>query len=322
MHPKCISTSCVYNHILSLTTCREALGNHGVGAGGTRNISGNSYYHVALERELADLHHKESSLVFSSCYVANDATLSTLGKMTPGCVVFSDAGNHNSMIVGIRHGGSKKEIFRHNDPEHLEQLMSKYDPNVPKIVAFESVYSMSGSIAPIKEICDVAHKHNALTFIDEVHAVGLYGERGAGIGERDDIMEDLDIVSGTLGKAFGVAGGYIAGSAKMIDMIRSYADGFIFTTAMPPMQAVAALKSVQILKSDEGRSLRIKHQESVRRLRESLVEVGLPVVPSPSHIVPLHVSVVFSQISKGGCSHVIKASLKPSAHALGRSPLM
>ena len=270
--------------------CREALKSHGVGAGGTRNISGNSYYHVALERELADLHRKDSALVFSSCYVANDATLSTLGKMIPGCVVFSDAGNHNSMIVGIRHGGSKKEIFRHNDPGHLEELMSRYDPSTPKIVAFESVYSMSGSIAPIKAICDVAHKYNALTFIDEVHAVGLYGERGAGIGERDDIMEDLDIISGTLGKAFGVAGGYIAGSAKMIDMVRSYADGFIFTTAMPPMQAVAALKSVQILKSEEGRSLRRQHQESVKRLRDSLVEVGLPVVPSPSHIVPLHVS--------------------------------
>lgn len=242
-----------------------------------------------MEKELADLHKKDSSLVFSSCYVANDATLSTLGKMIPGCVVFSDAGNHNSMIVGIRNGGSKKEIFRHNDPEHLESLMSKYDPSVPKIVAFESVYSMSGSIAPIKEICDVAHRYNALTFIDEVHAVGLYGERGAGIGERDYIMEHLDIISGTLGKAFGVAGGYIAGSSKLIDMIRSYADGFIFTTAMPPMQAVAALKSVQILKSEEGRSLRSKHQESVRRLRGSLEEAGLPVVPSPSHIIPLHV---------------------------------
>ena len=193
------------------------------------------------------------------------------------------------MIVGIRHGGSKKEIFRHNDPHDLERLLSKYDENVPKIVAFESVYSMSGSIAPIKEICDIAHKHNALTFIDEVHAVGLYGERGAGIGERDHIMDDLDIISGTLGKAFGVAGGYIAGSSQLIDMIRSYADGFIFTTAMPPMQAVAALKSVEILKSDEGRELRRRHQESVNRLKNSLVEVGLPVVPSPSHIIPLHV---------------------------------
>ena len=269
----------------------EALKKHGVGAGGTRNISGNSYYHVALERELADLHGKESALVFSSCYVANDATLSTLGKMLPGCVFFSDAGNHNSMIAGIRHAtGAKKEIFRHNDPEHLDSLLSHYDPAVPKIVAFESVYSMSGSIAPIGDICEVARRHNALTFIDEVHAVGLYGERGAGIGERDGIADHLDVVSGTLGKAFGVAGGYIAGSARLIDMIRSYADGFIFTTAMPPMQAVAALTSVRVLKSDEGRGLRAKHQESVRRLRGALEEAGLPVVPSPSHIIPLHVS--------------------------------
>lgn len=217
------------------------------------------------------------------------------------------------MIVGIRHGGSKKEIFRHNDPEHLEALMSKYDPSVPKIVAFESVYSMSGNIAPIKEICDVAHRHNALTFIDEVHAVGLYGERGAGIGERDGIMEHLDIVSGTLGKAFGVAGGYIAGSSKLIDMIRSYADGFIFTTAMPPMQAVAALKSVQILKSDEGKSLRCKHQESVGRVRESLKEAGLPMVPSPSHIIPLHVStVVFcTPVCVCACGGIVEEMLGP-----------
>lgn len=252
---------------------------------------------MALEREIANLHCKESSLLFNSCYIANDATLSTLGKMIPGCVFFSDAGNHNSMIAGIRHGGSKKEIIRHNDPEHLEELMSRYDKSVPKIVAFESVYSMLGSVAPIKEICDIAHRHNALTFIDEVHAVGLYGDRGAGIGERDNVMDDLDIVSGTLGKAIGVAGGYIAGSSKLIDMIRSYAEGFMFTTAMPPMQAVAALKSMQILKSEEGRSLRRKHQETVRRLKKLLGEAGVPVTPSPSHIIPLHVSRVLL------CSH-------------------
>ena len=269
---------------------REAIQSHGFGAGGTRNISGTSYYHVALEKELADLHKKDSALIFSSCYVANDATLSTLGKMIPNLVYFSDAGNHNSMIVGIRHGKTKKEIFRHNDPGHLEELLRKYDPQVPKIVAFESVYSMSGNIAPIEEICDIAHKYNALTFIDEVHAVGLYGDRGAGVGERDGIMDKLDIISGTLGKAFGVAGGYVAGSAKMIDMVRSYADGFIFTTAMPPMQSVAARKSVQILKSEEGQELRARHQWSVRRLRNALVQAGLPVVPSPSHIIPLHVS--------------------------------
>lgn len=278
--------------IITPVSCsrREALENHGVGAGGTRNISGTSYYHVLLEKELADLHKKEAALIFGSCYIANDATLSTLGKMMPNCVVFSDAGNHNSMIVGIRHGRTKKEIFHHNDPDHLEVLLKRYDPAVPKIVAFESVYSMSGTIAPIKEICDVAHKYNALTFIDEVHAVGLYGDRGGGIGERDAIMDDLDIVTGTLGKAIGVAGGYIAGSSKMVDMVRSYADGFIFTTAMPPMQAVAANKSVQILKSAEGRELRARHQESVAKLRNSLRVAGLPVVPSPSHIIPLHVS--------------------------------
>ena len=269
---------------------RKALKNHGVGAGGTRNISGNSYHHIALEKELASLHRKEAGLVFTSCYVANDATLSTLGKMIPGLVYFSDAGNHNSMIVGIRHSNCKKEIFRHNDPDHLDSLLRKYDPSVPKIVAFESVYSMSGCIAPIKELCDVAHRHNALTFIDEVHAVGLYGEQGAGIGERDGITEDLDIISGTLGKAFGVAGGYIAGSSKLIDMVRSYADGFIFTTAMPPMQAVAAKKSIEILRSEDGRELRRRHQENVKRLKNSLEEAGLPVVPSPSHIIPLHVS--------------------------------
>ena len=260
-----------------------------MGSGGTRNISGNSYHHIALEKEIASLHCKDSGLIFSSCYVANDATLSTVGKMIPGCVFFSDAGNHNSMIVGIRNSGCKKEIFQHNDPDHLDTLLSQYDLSVPKIVAFESVYSMSGCIAPIEEICDVAHKHNALTFIDEVHAVGLYGEQGAGIGQRNRIMNKLDIISGTLGKAFGVAGGYIAGSSQLIDMIRSYADGFIFTTAMPPMQAVAAKKSIEILRSEEGRELRNKHQNSVKRLRDSLEEAGLPVVPSPSHIVPLHV---------------------------------
>lgn len=195
------------------------------------------------------------------------------------------------MIVGILHSGAKKEIFRHNDPEHLEELLKKYDPMQPKIVAFESVYSMTGDICPMKEICDVAHKYNALTFIDEVHAVGLYGEHGAGVGERDGLMDKLDIVTGTLGKAFGTCGGYVAGSEKMVDMVRSYAAGFIFTTAMPPMQAVAARQSVQILKSQEGRELRAKHQESVRSLRNLLQEAGLPVVPSPSHIIPLHVRI-------------------------------
>ena len=268
-----------------------------MGAGGTRNISGTSFYHVGLEKELADLHHKEASLVFNSCYVANDATLTTLGKMLPDCVFFSDRGNHNSMITGMRNSRAKKVIFGHNDPESLERLMQNYDPLRPKIVAFESVYSMSGSISPIREICRVAHKYNALTFIDEVHAVGLYGQHGGGIGEREGLSDQLDIVTGTLGKAFGVAGGYIAGSAKLVDMVRSYADGFIFTTAMPPMQAVAAQKSIQVLKSEEGRQLRRQHQLNVRQLRERLRDAGLPVVPSPSHIVPLHVSL------EGGGGH-------------------
>ena len=274
----------------SLHLFRNVIKENGVGAGGTRNISGTSYHHVQLEKEIAKLHQKEAGLIFSSCYVANDATLTTLGKMLPDCVYFSDAGNHNSMVMGIRHSRAKKEIFHHNDPGHLERLLQKYDLDQPKVVAFESVYSMSGNIAPIKEICDVAHQYNALTFIDEVHAVGLYGDHGAGIGEREGLMNELDIVSGTLGKAFGVAGGYIAGSSKLVDMIRSYADGFIFTTAMPPMQAAAARKSIQILASAEGQQMREKHRASVANLRRLLQEARLPAIPSPSHIVPLHVS--------------------------------
>ena len=263
---------------------------HGIGAGGTRNISGTSYYHCALENELASLHQKESGLIFSSCYVANDATLSTLCNMLPGCVIFSDAGNHASMIAGIRHSGAKKEIFRHNDIPHLEELLKKYDPLQPKLVAFESVYSMSGDIGHIKDICEVSRKYNAITFIDEVHAVGLYGDTGAGVAEREGLMDQCDIITGTLGKAFGVAGGYIVGSKLLVDMIRSYAPGFIFTTSMPPLQAVAALKSIQILRSSEGKALRTKHQESVKKLKSDLMSVGLPVIQSPSHIVPLHVS--------------------------------
>lgn len=267
-----------------------------MGAGGTRNISGTSYYHCLLEKEVASLHRKEAGLIFSSCYVANDATLTTLGKMLPNCVYFSDSGNHASMIEGMRHSRAKKEIFRHNDIAHLEELLQKYDPLQPKIVTFESVYSMTGRIGYIKEICDVAKRYNALTFIDEVHAVGLYGEQGAGVAERDGLLDQCDIISGTLGKAFGVAGGYIAGSAKMVDMIRSYASGFIFTTAMPPMQAVAATKSIQILRGKEGKTLRSKHQASVKQLRAALIAAGIPVEPSPSHIVPVHVSISHSSV--------------------------
>ena len=269
----------------------EAINNHGIGAGGTRNISGTSYHHCSLEKEVANLHQKEAGLVFSSCYVANDATLSTVCGMLPDCVIFSDDQNHASMIVGIWHSKAKKEIFRHNDVGHLEELLKKYDVNQPKLVAFESVYSMSGDIAPIKEICRVSKKYNALTFIDEVHAVGLYGEHGAGVAERDGIMDQCDIITGTLGKAFGVAGGYIAGSGPMVDMVRSYAAGFIFTTAMPPMQAVAARKSIQVLKGLEGQWLRRKHQATVKQVKAAMKAAGLPVMPSPSHIIPLHVRI-------------------------------
>ena len=219
---------------------------HGVGAGGTRNISGTSSYHCLLEKELADLHNKDGALVFSSCYNANHATFSTLGQLLPGCVYFSDKKNHASIIHGVRDGRCAKEIFNHNDPEHLEQLLKKYDRGVPKVVIFESVHSMSGDISPISELCDVAHHYNALTFIDEVHAVGLYGNRGGGVGERDGLLDKLDIISGTLGKAFGVQGGYIATSANLVDFIRSYAPGFIFTTAMSPILMAAALKSVKV----------------------------------------------------------------------------
>ena len=224
----------------------KAITSHGVGAGGTRNISGTSSYHCKLEKELGDLHEKDGALVLSSCYNANHAALSTLGHLLPNCVFFSDKKNHASIIHGVKDSKCKKEIFKHNDPYNLEQLLKKYDLNVPKIVIFESVHSMSGDISPISELCDVAHHYNALTFIDEVHAVGLYGKHGGGISERDRLSDKLDIISGTLGKAFGVQGGYIASNANFLDMIRSYAPGFIFTTAMSPILMAAALKSVQV----------------------------------------------------------------------------
>jgi len=225
---------------------RKAITSHGVGAGGTRNISGTSSYHCMLEKELGDLHDKDGALVLSSCYNANHALLATLGHLLPECVYFSDKKNHASIIYGVRDSKCKKEIFNHNDPQHLEQLLQKYDPNIPKVVIFESVHSMSGDISPISDLCDVAHHYNALTFIDEVHAVGLYGQRGGGISDRDGLSHKLDIISGTLGKAFGVQGGYIASSANLLDVIRSYAPGFIFTTAMSPILMAAALKSVQV----------------------------------------------------------------------------
>ncbi|XP_028309045.1 5-aminolevulinate synthase, nonspecific, mitochondrial-like isoform X1 [Gouania willdenowi] len=268
----------------------EAVRKHGAGAGGTRNISGTSKFHVELEDELADLHGKDAALLFTSCFVANDSTLFTLSKMLPGCEIYSDAGNHASMIQGIRNSGVKKFIFPHNDVRHLQKLLEKSDPRTPKIVAFETVHSMDGAVCPLEEMCDVAHKFGAITFVDEVHAVGLYGSRGGGIGDRDKVMNKMDIISGTLGKAFGCVGGYVASTAALVDTVRSYAAGFIFTTSLPPMLLAGAKESVKILKSEEGRILRRKHQRSVKLLRQMLMDSGLPVVHCPSHIIPVQVS--------------------------------
>ncbi|GAB1608592.1 5-aminolevulinate synthase, nonspecific, mitochondrial-like isoform X1 [Argonauta hians] len=268
---------------------QDALEKHGAGAGGTRNISGNSPLHELLEKEIASLHNKEAALLFTSCYVANDSTLCTLGKHLPGVQLFSDAGNHASMIQGIINSKAPKHIFNHNDPAHLEQLLKKADPSIPKIVAFETVHSMSGDVCPLEELCDIAHKYGALTFVDEVHAVGLYGENGAGIGQRDGVMHKMDLITGTLGKAFGNIGGYVASTAQTIDMIRSYASGFIFTTSLPPTILAGATAAIRILKSDEGRELRSKHQSNVKYLRNRLLEIGIPAVRCPSHIIPIHV---------------------------------
>lgn len=278
---------------------RRTLDRYGAGAGGTRNIAGNADLHLRLESELADLHHKEGALVFSSCYVANDATLSTLASKLPGCVIFSDSLNHASMIQGIRHSGAAKKIFRHNDMKHLEELLQAVDPSVPKIIAFESVYSMCGSIGPIREIVDLAKKYGAITFLDEVHAVGMYGPRGAGVAEHLDydlnasrpvmgngsVLDDIDIITGTLGKAYGVVGGYIAGSATLVDMIRSYAPGFIFTTSLPPAVVSGAMESVKYLKRSSTE--RQMQQINTRTVKSRLDDIGIPVIPNPSHIVPV-----------------------------------
>ncbi|KAK9966066.1 hypothetical protein ABG768_003198 [Culter alburnus] len=277
-------------HPQVVQTITDTLGKHGSGAGGTRNISGTSKFHVDLEHELADLHGKDAALLFTSCFVANDSTLFTLAKMLPGCEIYSDAGNHASMIQGIRNSGAKKFIFRHNDARHLRQLLEKSDPSTPKIVAFETVHSMDGAVCPLEEMCDIAHEFGAITFVDEVHAVGLYGARGGGIGDRDGVMHKMDIISGTLGKAFGCVGGYIASTNALVDTVRSYAAGFIFTTSLPPMLLAGARQSVQILKSEEGRALRRKHQRNVKLLRQMLMDTGLPVVHCPSHIIPVRVS--------------------------------
>ncbi|KAF1390281.1 hypothetical protein PFLUV_G00056440 [Perca fluviatilis] len=271
-------------------TIIETLRKHGAGAGGTRNISGTSKFHVELEYELADLHDKDAALLFTSCFVANDSTLFTLAKMLPGCEIYSDAGNHASMIQGIRNSGVKKFIFRHNDVSHLQELLEKSDPSTPKIVAFETVHSMDGAVCPLEEMCDIAHKFGAITFVDEVHAVGLYGLRGGGIGDRDRVMHKMDIISGTLGKAFGCVGGYIASTSALVDTVRSYAAGFIFTTSLPPMLLAGAKESIKVLKSEEGQVLRRKHQRSVKLLRQMLMDSGLPVVHCPSHIIPVRVA--------------------------------
>jgi len=267
----------------------QAVSNHGVGAGGTRNISGNSVLHEDLEAEIAALNKKDAALIFTSCYVANDTTLFTLATKLPGCEIFSDAGNHASMIQGIRNSRAPKHIFKHNDPEHLDYLLSKVDKSVPKIVAFETVHSMSGAICPLEELCDVAHAHGALTFVDEVHAVGLYGDEGAGVGERDRVQDKIDIISGTLGKAYGNIGGYISASKNLIDVVRSYGAGFIFTTSLPPTVLAGSLASIRLLRSQEGRQLRSRHRENVEYLRASLFAAGVGVEQTPSHIIPVHV---------------------------------
>ncbi|ACG78088.1 5-aminolevulinic acid synthase [Phenylobacterium zucineum HLK1] len=269
-----------------LDAMHRAIEAAGAGSGGTRNISGTTHYHVELERELADLHGKEAALLFTSGYVSNEATLSTLYKILPGLVVFSDALNHNSMISGIRAGKrEQRHVFRHNDLAHLEELLAAADPAAPKLIAFESVYSMDGDIADLPAMVALARKYGAMTYLDEVHAVGMYGPRGAGVAERDGVMDQIDIVEGTLGKAFGVMGGYIAADAVIVDAIRSYADGFIFTTSLPPALAAGAAASIRWLKEHD--EVRTAHQERAATLKAKMRAAGLPVMDSVSHIVPV-----------------------------------
>ncbi|WP_394198046.1 5-aminolevulinate synthase [Litoreibacter albidus] len=274
-------------HPAVLDAMHEAIDATGAGSGGTRNISGTTVYHKRLEAELADLHRKDAALLFTSAYIANDATLSTLPKLFPGLVILSDSLNHASMIEGIRRNGGDKRIFKHNDLDDLRAQLKAVPANVPKLIAFESIYSMDGDFAPIEAILDIADEYNALTYIDEVHAVGMYGPRGAGVAERDGLMGRIDIINGTLAKAYGVMGGYIAASAKMCDAIRSYAPGFIFTTSLPPAVAAGAAASVAHLKTDT--KLRKRHQDGAAALKLRLKGLGLPLIDHGSHIVPVHV---------------------------------
>ncbi len=269
------------------TAMKHAIETLGAGAGGTRNISGTHHLIIELETELADLHNKEGALVFTSGYVSNEATISTLGRVLPDCLILSDELNHASMIAGVKNSGATKRIWRHNDLEHLEQLLKEAGELRPKLIAFESVYSMDGDIAPIKEICDLAERYNALTYLDEVHAVGMYGKRGGGIADQLELMERVDIIEGTLAKAFGIMGGYITASSTIIDTIRSYAPGFIFTTSLPPAIAAGATASIRHLKT--ANDLREKHQEQVAKLKAKLTEAKLPILPTETHIVPLMV---------------------------------
>ena len=278
---------CMGQHPKVITAMEDVLHDVGAGSGGTRNIGGNTHYHVELEHELADLHGKDGALLFTSGYVSNDATLSTLAKVLPGCIIYSDELNHASMIAGIRNAGCEKRVWRHNDLAHLEELLAADDPEAPKLIAFESVYSMDGDVAPIGAVCDLADKYNALTYCDEVHAVGMYGARGGGISERDEVADRVTIIEGTLGKAFGVMGGYIAADQKIIDVIRSYAPGFIFTTSLSPVLVAGVLASVRHLKASSEE--RTAQHANAAMLKTLFADAGLPVMVSNTHIVPLMV---------------------------------